>query len=79
MKSGNNPNTEDMPVAVCVVEGYDKKIPFILSKWKLTPEELEHVKRTGEIWISIMGAGMPPIMPLVEDPFIAHGFKPLTL
>lgn len=32
-----------------------------ISCWKLTPEEMEHVIRTGEIWVSVASEAHPPI------------------
>ncbi len=34
-----------------------------ISKWKMTPEEIEHVVKHGFIWIRVFGAGHPPILP----------------
>lgn len=82
MGAGNNPNTGDLPICFATAPHYSegKMVPFIISRWKLSPEELKTVQETGEIWISIMGAGMPPIMPLAEDPFgPVHNFKPLEI
>lgn len=46
-----------------------------ISCWKLTPEELETVKATGCVWISIFGRYIPPVFvsgtPLVEVHFDA--------
>lgn len=34
----------------------------VKSCWKLTPEELEEVQRTGEVWVEIWsGPSQPPI------------------
>ena len=77
--AGGNPNTEDLVIAVCLNEELSggQKIPFIVSRWKLSPEELQKVQETGEIWISIMGTSMPPILPMVNHPFKEDTFKPL--
>lgn len=32
----------------------------IVTAWKLTPDELESVKRTGVVYVSFWGHGMPP-------------------
>ena len=33
----------------------------IISCWRLTGEELETIKKTGVVWLSISGQGMPPV------------------
>jgi hypothetical protein len=41
-----------------------------ISKWKLTADEIEQIKQTGEIWVSVYsGVTQPPILPLVGYPF----------
>lgn len=79
--AGDNPNTLDMPVALSynpdMTEG--KKIPFLISNWKLSPEEILKVKETGEIWLSTMGWPPPPISAMVENPFTVHGYTPAEL
>jgi hypothetical protein len=35
--------------------------PVIISCWKITPQELEEIKRTGRIWLYVYGHGMPPV------------------
>lgn len=32
-----------------------------VTAWELTPEELENVMRTGIVYVSLMGQGMPPM------------------
>lgn len=32
-----------------------------VSCWRLTPEELEQVQKTGVVWLQIMGHGMYPV------------------
>lgn len=41
---------------------------LVVSCWKLTREELEEVNRTGKIWLTVLGASMPPV--------ILDGIKP---
>ncbi|PSR54168.1 hypothetical protein AHMF7605_11865 [Adhaeribacter arboris] len=74
--AGDNPNTDDMPVAISK-DG--EEIPFIVSCWKPTPEELAEINRTGEIWLATMGHRPPPIMAVGHNPFKHHGFKALEL
>lgn len=33
----------------------------VISCWKLSPEEIEEVKKTGEVWLSIHGEVVPPV------------------
>jgi hypothetical protein len=43
----------------------------VLSKWQLTPEELEEVNRTGgAIWFNCWGGTHPPIWISGIDPFV---------
>jgi len=41
------------------------------TKWKLSPEELAEVQRTGHVWLTIMTYGRPlqPILFQTVDPF----------
>jgi len=48
-------NTNAMPLPVY----YNGEVFY--SKWKLSEKELEHVKKTGEIIIMVVGNGHPPI------------------
>ncbi len=34
----------------------------VQSCWKMTPEELDEVNRTGRVWLTVFGAGMPPVI-----------------
>jgi len=36
------------------------KEPVVVSCWKLTREELDEVNRTGRVWLTVFGQGMPP-------------------
>lgn len=67
--SGGNPGTEGMPVSksLQLIEG--SWYPSIVTKFKLEPEEIQRIQETGQIWICVLGSGMPPIMPTVENPF----------
>lgn len=44
--------------------------PHIITKWRLTPEELDEVRRTGAIWLHAWGTTQPPISVSGTDPFI---------
>lgn len=78
--AGNNPNTEDMPVCRAVHPEIDPEnggCPFIVSKWKLTPQELAEVNKTGAVWLCVMGLNTPPVLIVGHNPFEAHGYKAL--
>lgn len=51
--AGNNPNTVDLPVAICSHPGYEE-VAFIFSCHKLSAEELKQINETGHIWLGIM-------------------------
>ena len=42
----------------------------IITCWELTPEELETVKKTGKIWLSVLTFGQPlqPVLLTAEKP-----------
>lgn len=72
--TGDNPNTKGLPVAL---SKDSDNIPYVISRFKLTNEEMEVIKKRGEVWICIMGQNMPPVMPTVYHPFKDHGFTAL--
>ena len=41
----------------------------IISCWRLTPDEMAKVAETGVVWLSVMGAGMPPVA-ISADPMV---------
>ena len=46
---------------------------YIITAWEITPEELEKVKETGIIYLSVVGTQIPPVALLVENPMIEEG------
>jgi hypothetical protein len=44
--------------------------PNVLSKWELSAEELEEVKRTGVVWFNCWGMTHPPMWISGHDPFV---------
>ena len=46
------------PLTVCRTE-WDG-MPVVVSCWKVTPEELAEIQRTGRVWLAIWGESMPP-------------------
>lgn len=77
--AGNNKGTGDLPIARSYMEIEGDKVPCAVSCWKLSPEELERVKETGQIWVAVMGVGMPPIMPMALHPFEDLNVKALKI
>jgi hypothetical protein len=76
--SGDNPNTDSMPVAF----SKDLETPnvlFTVSCWKPTFEELEEIKRTGEIWLSVMSTPPPPVCLMAFNPYKHYGYESLDL
>lgn len=49
--------------------------PAIISCWKLSKEDLKEIQRTGVIWLSITGHGMPPVSVFTENPFVPEQTK----
>lgn len=43
--------------------------PVIISKWKLSKEDLEEIQRTGVIYLSVTGDVQPPVSVFTEYPF----------
>lgn len=55
-------------------EGGDPvRIPAIISCWKLTPEELEEINRTGIVWVNTLGTSLAPFSVFVKNPFVSEG------
>lgn len=44
-------------------------MPCIISCWKFSKEDLEEIQKTGCIFLSITGHGMPPVSLFTENPF----------
>lgn len=43
--------------------------PVLISCWKLSPEEIEEVTRTGVVYLQICGVGMSPVSVYGISPF----------
>lgn len=76
--AGDNPNTDDMPVAISK-QSATGETPYSVSNWKLSPEELEEINRTGCLWVATMGWPPPPICIMGHNPFKSHGYTALDL
>lgn len=62
----------DLPVwkgTVPIDDCGNRCCPAIISCWKLSYEDLQEIQRTGCIWLSITGNGMPPVSLFTENPF----------
>lgn len=55
---------ESLPVASGTLNG----VPVVISCWKLTQEELDHVNKTGRIWLFVCGRTMPPCLIMGTKP-----------
>jgi len=62
--------TEEQCVPLSVLNGLTPDgLPVIVSCWKLTQEEVAEFQRTGRIWLTVYGAGMPPVCLDAKKPF----------
>ena len=43
--------------------------PTVVSCYKLTADELEEIRRTGRIWLGVLGNTMPPVWLTTHSPF----------
>jgi hypothetical protein len=77
--AGNNPNTDQCPVSISIHPD-NKGIPSVISKWKLSDEELEEINRTGSIYHIVLGMNMTPVSLSVFNPFEENiGYKPFKI
>lgn len=62
----------DLPVwkGQIPIDDEGNKSNSIISCWKLSKEDLDEILKTGVIWLSINGTGMPPVSLFTENPFI---------
>ena len=58
-----------IPLSVCFSVSMMWQVPVTVTCWKLTKEELENIQKTGRVWVTLMGHGMPPILPSGFSPF----------
>jgi hypothetical protein len=45
-------------------------LPAIVTCWKPTAEQLEHIKDTGRVWVMLMGRSMQPICLSSQNPLL---------
>lgn len=54
--------TDDECDPLSVLKGHDTNGNLVvISCWKCTKEELEEINRTGRVWLTVYGGGMPPV------------------
>ena len=46
-------------------------LPLVVSCWKMTPEELAEVNRTGRVWLLVYGETMQPSVVEGCKPFVS--------
>lgn len=67
----------------CVAKNNNPELPeganYVVSKWKLTPEDIQRINETGEIWLVTMGRGVAPTRLHSENPFETEGYEPVNL
>jgi hypothetical protein len=61
----------DLPVFKGNAKDEDgSEIPVIISCWRMSKEDLEEIQKTGCVYLSITGTGMPPVSLFTESPFV---------
>ncbi len=55
--------------ALSVWRGTCKGLPLVVSCWKLTTEEWEEIRKTGRIWLQVIGESMPPVALTTQHPW----------
>lgn len=75
--SGNNPGTENLPIANCTVavNSENPDVPFIVSCWQLSPEEIAEVQKTGRVYLGVMGKTTYPVSVIGVNPFTTGYYK----
>jgi hypothetical protein len=56
------------PLPVCIGM-QENSYPVVISCWKVTKEELEEIKRTGRIYLIVLGTMHPPVDLVGISPF----------
>lgn len=64
------PNNMPECEVLSVYRGKDSDgIPFVISCFKLTKEEMIEIQQTGRVWLSVVGKSMNPVHLSVDSPF----------
>lgn len=53
---------------LCVWRGAVGDTPVVISCWKMTPDELAEITRTGRVWLMLVGHTMQPASVLSRNP-----------
>lgn len=53
---------------ICATNDQDG-FPLLISRWKLTPEELEEINRTGSVYLGVVSGSHPPVWITPLNPF----------
>ena len=62
--------TEDEVYTIRAWRGFtDKRDPLTIVCFKPTSDEIDEIRRTGRVWVSMMTHTMPPIGLIAEHPF----------
>lgn len=61
---------KDQPEYLPLPAFLDKQIPLTVTCWKLSPEELEEVQKTGKVYIVIHSAIMQPMNVEGKNPLV---------
>ncbi len=65
-------------LGVCLCTHPDSPDINTVMRMKFTEAEMKRIAETGEVWIGILGAGMPPLWLSGHHPFKETGYIPLT-
>lgn len=59
---------ECAPLSVCCT--YQGDMPVVVSCWKLTQEDLDHILKHKRVWLTVYGPSMPPVYLSGKRPFV---------
>jgi len=61
----------DLPVQKgnLIIDDKGTRAHALVSCWRLSKEDLEEIQRTGVIWLSVIGYGMPPVSLHSQKPY----------
>lgn len=45
-------------------------VNYVITAWEISPEELDRIRETGVIWLSVVGTQVPPLALLADNPMI---------
>jgi len=77
--TGDGTTVKNLPT--CVAINNNPALPpganYVISKWKLSPEDIQRIMETGEMYMITMGTGVTPTVLLTESPLTPeYGFEP---